>query len=163
MQRIILALLAITLLEGCAHVPSHDEAGRRPHLVLHGKEWNAPILNRRPPEYGINSPGGCVVAHEFRVEMDELTYNTATDRLRIRGQLTIVAGPAGGRLRTRDDSGRRVVTATGGDARFSLDLLLARNDTLTIEGLGMRTLHMDLRVLRRRASLAPTPPPVARP
>lgn len=161
MRHISLGLLAATLLAGCAHVPSHNEEGRRPHLLLHGKEWNAPILNPHPPEYGLGFPGGCIVSYEFRVEIDELTYDTATDRLRIEGQLP--NGGSGVRFRARGDRGQPSFTVTRLDSRFSLDLLLARNDTLTIERIGMRTLHVDLRVLRRRASLAATPPPVARP
>lgn len=154
MLRMVCGLLMMNVLAGCASLAiGRGEAEFRPHLLVQGREWNAPLLNRRPPEYGIDQLAGCVVQREFRVEVDQLVYDTATGRLRLSGRLFDTRDGRGtfGMLRTRNDAGAPLTTVVSPGAPFSLDLILARNPTLAIESIGYRTLWVDLRALSRRA------------
>lgn len=143
------------LLAGCATL-GWGGADPRPRLLVHGREWNAPLVNPDPSRYGIDQLAGCIVQAEFRVEIDQLAYDASTDRLRLGGRL-LDAGSGLGTfaiLRTRDGSGASVATAVHAGAPFALDLPLAQNPVLAIERIGARTLEVDLRVLARRAAPA---------
>lgn len=154
MRWMICGIAVAGLLSGCATL-GWGAADARPQLLVHGHEWNAPILNPDPPVYGDGQPGGCIVMGEFRVEIDQLAYDPATDRLRLSVRVEQVgSGPTVGTFRTRDDTGALVATTAVPGSPLSLDLLLAQNPTLTIDRVAMRSLQIDLRLLSRRATRA---------
>lgn len=157
MLRIVCGVVMMNVLAGCASLAlGREERDPRPHLLVQGQEWNAALLNPRPPEYGIAEPAGCVVQREFHVQVDQLAYDPATGRLRLSGRLFDSRDGRGtfGTLRTRNDDGAPVAALVSPDAFFSLDLLLAQNPTLAIQGIGFRPLWVNLRALSRRAARA---------
>jgi hypothetical protein len=150
------------MLLGCAAVPRASQAtlDDRPALLVEGQPWNAGILNPKPPRYGLGEEGGCMVMGEFRVEIDTLVFEPSTHRLTIRGHVL----PAGllrsmARLVTRDPGGEEVshvfADPTSG---FALSVDPVETPVLSVELPLMRSLHLDLRRLSRRAERrGPTP------
>src|SRR5687767_14991805 len=133
MLRIICGLVMAGATAGCATAGLGQ--GLRPELVIHGRVWNAPLLNPHPPEYGDGEPGGCIVQGEFRVEIDRLAYDPATGRLYLAGRLLEPRGAAGrwgfmGVIHTRNEAGTPVSTVVSPNAPFSVDVVLAQNPTL---------------------------------
>jgi len=145
------------MLLGCASTP---RAADRPSLIVEGRPWNAGILNPKPPRYGFAEAGGCLPMGEFQVEIDTLAFEPSTHRLRVRGHVL----PAGwlrsmARLVTRDPGGEEVshvfVDPTSG---FALSVDPVETPVLSVELPLMRSLHLDLRRLSRRAERrGPTP------
>ncbi|MFL5382864.1 MAG: hypothetical protein ACJ8GN_10155 [Longimicrobiaceae bacterium] len=159
MPRLACWFLAATALTGCASLAPGYRV-QRPLLVVEGRTWNAPLLNPRPPKYGLGNPGGCIVWAEFQVAVERLAYDTATGRLRMEGRLfsqpEMRAYPDSAILEAQDEHGRSVKRlATRLGSTFVLELDLEHTHTLSIISPMFRTLLVDLRKLSRRAARAP--------
>jgi len=163
MPRLACWFLAATALAGCASLAPGARV-QRPLLVVEGRTWNAPLLNPRPPEYGLGKPGGCLPWFEFQVDVERLAYDTASGRLRMEGRLLPREVQLFSQskifdsaiLDIQDEQGQTVkhlVTRLG--SAFVLDLDLEHDHTLFISAPVFRTLLVDLRRLSRRATHAP--------
>jgi hypothetical protein len=151
------------LLLGCASTPgaARVTAEDRPSLIVEGQPWNAGILNPKPPRYGLGEAGGCVVMGEFQVEIDTLAFEPSMHRLRIRGHVLQVGllQRTSALLVTRDPGGEVVSRVFAGpEPGFALSVDPEETPVLSVEGLGMRSLRLDLRRLSRIAERRrPTP------
>jgi len=155
MPRLACWFLAATALAGCASLAPGARV-QRPLLVVEGRTWNAPLLNPRPPEYGLGKPGGCLPWFEFQVDVERLAYDTASGRLRMEGRLLPQLFSDSAILEAQDEHGRSVKRlATRLGSPFVLELDLEHTHTLSIVSPMFRTLLVDLRRLSRRAAHAP--------
>lgn len=147
-------VVAYCMLQGCASLPigGYGNSSSRPALLVEQRPWDAGILNPDPPVYGIDQAAGCVVMGEFRVEIDSLSFDSATHRLTMR----VGVGVAGSsnqtwaHLVTRGPNGEAVSKVLARESAIVLSVDARETPVLSVESLVFRALSIDLLRLSRR-------------
>jgi len=148
-------VIGYCLLMGCASL-NRAEYGTtrwRPALLVERLPWHAGIMNPKPPHYGLDASGGCIAMGEFRVEIDSLSFDSATHRLTMRVYVTQAGSTEWtyARLVTRGPNGEAVSNAFVRESGDVLSVDPQVTPVLSVEGIGIRSLSLDLLRLSRRA------------
>gem|GEM_PF-3267818 len=152
------------MLVGCASLSGagHGTSQQRPALVVERQPWPAGMLNPEPPVYGIDSPAGCIVQGEFRVEIDSLSFEPATRRLTMRVYVGDTDQPHRmfAVLVTESRSGETVSSGLVREPGLVLSVDPRETPVLSVQRIGYRSLSVDLLKLSKRAERrGPTPSP----
>lgn len=152
------------MLVGCASLSgaAHGTSQQRPALVVEQQPWPAGMLHPEPPVYGIDSPAGCIVAGEFRVEIDSLSYEPSTRRLTMRVYVGATDQPHRmfALLVTQRRNGETASSVMVREPGLVLSVDPRETPVLSVRKIGYRSLSLDLLKLSKRAERrVPAPSP----